>query len=80
MSESNSTGSLVLAALGGAVVGAGLALLYAPQPGRKTRRDIMDMGEDAAGQARSLYGRAGRLAGGKKRQLSHAAKKHAAAH
>mgnify|MGYP001634715037 CR=1 FL=1 len=34
--------NLVLAAAGGAIVGAAIALLYAPQKGEKTRRDVVD--------------------------------------
>jgi gas vesicle protein len=30
----------------GGIVGAGIALLFAPQSGRKTRRQISDMAED----------------------------------
>ncbi|MCL4492228.1 MAG: YtxH domain-containing protein [Nitrospirae bacterium] len=35
----------------GGAVGAGLALLMAPQSGRKTRKQILDMAEDVAEQA-----------------------------
>jgi len=34
--------NLVLAAAGGAVVGAAIALLYAPEKGEKTRRHVVD--------------------------------------
>ncbi|MBA4371634.1 MAG: hypothetical protein C0402_02095 [Thermodesulfovibrio sp.] len=35
----------------GGIVGAGLALLLAPQSGRKTRAQIRDMAEDASDYA-----------------------------
>lgn len=34
--------NLVLAAAGGVIVGAAIALLYAPEKGEKTRRNIVD--------------------------------------
>ncbi|MCM1036185.1 MAG: YtxH domain-containing protein [Bacteroides sp.] len=34
--------NLVLAAAGGAIVGAAIALLYAPEKGEKTRRHVVD--------------------------------------
>ncbi|HXB96834.1 MAG TPA: YtxH domain-containing protein [bacterium] len=60
--ESNhdsSTSTILLALLGGAVVGAGLALLYAPQSGRRTRQKLRDLAEDAEDQVRDLAGKAG---------------------
>ena len=49
---------LLLAFLGGATLGAVLALLYAPQPGRKTRQKIRHFGEHPEDRARELYGKA----------------------
>ncbi len=40
--------------LGGGILGAALALIYAPQSGRKTRRDIRLLGEKAKSKAESL--------------------------
>lgn len=54
-----SAGTVLLAVLGGAVLGAGIALLYAPQSGRRTRRKIMEMKEDAEEYARELMDKAG---------------------
>ncbi|PKL51998.1 MAG: hypothetical protein CVV37_03430 [Nitrospira bacterium HGW-Nitrospira-1] len=42
-----SSGSVLLSFLLGGVVGAGLALLFAPQSGRETRQKIMDLTEEA---------------------------------
>jgi len=39
-------GSNLLAFLGGAIVGGAIALLYAPQSGKKTREQIKDFVED----------------------------------
>jgi len=41
-----SSGSVLLSFLLGGVVGAGLALLFAPQSGRETRQKIKDLAED----------------------------------
>ena len=56
--NSTSASTVFLALLGGAALGAGLALLYAPQSGRKTRRAISDMGEDAVDYAHDLIEKA----------------------
>ena len=45
--EENTQGATILISfLIGGIVGAGLALLLAPQSGRRTRRQIADMAED----------------------------------
>ena len=41
-----SSGSVLLSFLLGGVVGAGLALLFAPQSGRETRQKIKDLADD----------------------------------
>ncbi len=41
-----SSGSVLLSFLLGGVVGAGLALLFAPQSGRETRQQIKDLADD----------------------------------
>lgn len=41
-----SSGSVLLSFLLGGVVGAGLALLFAPQSGRETRQKIREMADD----------------------------------
>jgi len=53
-SNNGSTGNLLLALLGGAVLGAGIALLYAPQSGRRTRAKLRELGEDAEDYADEL--------------------------
>jgi gas vesicle protein len=42
---------VVAGVLGGAVVGVGLALLFAPQSGRKTRREIQKRADDMKARA-----------------------------
>jgi len=58
--ESNhtSTSAVLLALLGGAVLGAGIALLYAPQSGRRTRSKIKELGEDAEEMAQEMLAKA----------------------
>jgi gas vesicle protein len=46
-----STGSVLLAFLLGGVVGAGIALLVAPQSGAETRRKIKELAEEAQEKA-----------------------------
>jgi len=50
--KSSSTGTILLAFAGGALLGAGLGVLFAPQSGRKTRRQISGMADDAEDYAR----------------------------
>ncbi len=52
--NSSSTGTALLAFAGGALLGAGLALLFAPQAGRKTRRQMGAFAEDAEEYAQDL--------------------------
>jgi gas vesicle protein len=49
-----STGSIVLAFVAGGLVGAGIALLTAPQSGRETREQIKDLAEDAKEKIKSV--------------------------
>ena len=51
-----SGGTLILAVLGGAAVGAAVALLTAPQAGRATRSQISDVTRDGRDRARQLPG------------------------
>jgi len=46
-----SAGSLILGFFIGGLVGAGVALLLAPQPGTETRQKIRELAEDAKGKA-----------------------------
>ncbi len=46
-SNGNNGSSLVVTFLIGGVVGAGLALLFTPHSGKKMRRKIVDMADDA---------------------------------
>ncbi len=50
--EGYGTGSIVLAFLAGGVVGAGVALLLAPQSGSETREKIKDMADDVKQKAK----------------------------
>jgi gas vesicle protein len=53
-SKGTAASTVFLAALGGAILGAGIALLYAPQSGRRTRRKLGELGEEAGDYARDL--------------------------
>ncbi|XUX00835.1 MAG: YtxH domain-containing protein [Dehalogenimonas sp.] len=44
--EKGVTKGLAIGLIAGAAIGAGLGLLYAPQSGKKTRKEIMDRAED----------------------------------
>ena len=44
---SGNSGGLFVSLIIGSVVGAGLALLFAPQSGKKTRKKIADIADDA---------------------------------
>ncbi len=52
------TGAVLISFLIGGIIGAGAALLMAPQSGRKTRKQIVDMTDDvrdyATGYAKKL--------------------------
>ena len=49
--DDNKTGTVLISFLIGGIVGAGVALLLAPQSGRKTRKQILDAAEDVREQA-----------------------------
>jgi gas vesicle protein len=44
--EDNQGAAILVSFLVGGIVGAGLALLFAPQTGRKTRKQIVDLADD----------------------------------
>jgi gas vesicle protein len=56
--EDNNTGTVLISFLIGGIIGAGVALLLAPQTGRKTRKQILDAADDvrdyASGYAKKL--------------------------
>jgi gas vesicle protein len=49
--DRGTTKGIVAGVLTGAAVGAGLALLFAPQPGRKTRKEMMKRADDFKARA-----------------------------
>lgn len=57
-SDENNSGVVLISFLIGSIVGAGLALLLAPQSGRKTRKQIADIADDvkdyASGYAKKM--------------------------
>lgn len=44
--EDDNTGTVLISFLIGGIVGAGLALLFAPQAGKRTRKQIADLADD----------------------------------
>lgn len=52
MSDRSNFGSSLLTFLSGAAIGAGLALLFAPQTGEETRKQIKDAAEKAADEVK----------------------------
>lgn len=54
--EKCGTGGILLAFLAGGLVGAGLALLYAPASGRETRERITGVAEDLKKKSEQLTG------------------------
>jgi len=53
-SEEDRTRSVLVALVVGGLVGAGLALLLAPQSGKRTRQQIADLAEDLRDYASDL--------------------------
>jgi hypothetical protein len=53
-SEDDRTRSILVALVVGGLVGAGLALLLAPQSGKRTRQQIADLAEDLKDYASDL--------------------------
>ena len=49
--DDNKTGTVLISFLIGGIIGAGVALLLAPQSGKKTRRQILDAADDVREQA-----------------------------
>lgn len=52
---SNNTGNTLVALITGAIVGAGVGLLYAPQSGKKTRKQIKNKAGEAKDRLSSEY-------------------------
>lgn len=53
MADENTRKEVATALIAGALLGAGIALLFAPQSGRKTRRKIRHLAENAGNRARA---------------------------
>lgn len=54
MREQNRNGRTVGFFVAGGLIGAGLALLFAPQSGRKTRRDLKHLGKVAMNKSEAI--------------------------
>lgn len=59
MAENSSNTAVIWALAGGAALGAGLALLFAPQSGRQTRQALGDITDESVEVARELLTKAG---------------------
>ena len=72
MSDENSSqvGGLVAAFAVGALLGAGIALLYAPQSGKETRKLIADKSRQLKGRARDTLKDAKGFIEGKKAEIA----------
>ena len=72
MSENNSTqvGGIITAFAVGALVGAGIALLYAPRSGKETRELIADKGRELKGKATGAIEDARGFIEGKKAEIA----------
>jgi len=60
----NTGGKMFFSFLTGAVVGAGLALLFAPQSGKETRKQIKDFSEKFGGEVKEGVEKIGEKAKG----------------
>ena len=49
--DDDKTGTILISFLIGGIIGAGVALLLAPQSGKKTRKQILDAAEDVRDSA-----------------------------
>jgi gas vesicle protein len=56
--EGNGGGHFVLGLLAGTVLGAGVAMLFAPKPGREFRRDLGEQADKFAADASNRYRKA----------------------
>ena len=54
MADDNTRKEVATALVAGALLGAGIALLFAPQSGRKTRRRIRHLAENAGSRAHAV--------------------------
>ncbi|MBN2336921.1 MAG: YtxH domain-containing protein [Acidobacteria bacterium] len=54
MADDNTRKEVATALIAGALLGAGIALLFAPQSGRKTRRKIRYLAENAGSRAHAV--------------------------
>lgn len=70
--DKSSFGTFLIGFLSGAAIGAGLALLFAPQSGKETRAKIADVASDAKDKITDLIDDVKDFASEQKRALSEA--------